>query len=123
MKFPEQYRIQDGQFATVDGMPYGAFHVPGSVAGGRSLRIIADDGRNTGWEHVSVSLDFDGKKLNKTTPNWQTMCFVKDLFWEPEDCVVQFHPPASKHVNDHPGVLHLWRKVEGDFPMPPILCV
>ena len=123
MKFPEQYRVQTGMFATAEGMPCGAFEVPGSVIGGRSLRIIAADGTHSGWEHVSVSLDFDGKKLNKTTPSWATMCFVKDLFWEPEECVVQFHPPASKHVNDHPGVLHLWRKVEGDFPMPPIICV
>lgn len=123
MKFPDQYRVKTGELATMDGKTYGAFHVPGSVCGGRSIRIIASSGELNGWEHVSVSLDFDGKKLNKTTTSWDTMCFVKDLFWEPEECVVQFHPPASKHVNDHPGVLHLWRKVASDFPMPPILCV
>ena len=123
MKFPEQYRVQTGKLATAEGMTYGAFEVPGSVVGGRSLQIIAADGQHTGWEHVSVSLDQEGRKLGRVTPSWATMCFVKDLFWEPEECVVQFHPPASKHVNDHPGVLHLWRKVGGDFPMPPIICV
>ena len=43
-------------------------------------------------------------------PTWQEMCGVKRRFFEPEDCVVQYHPPESTYVNDHPYCLHLWRR-------------
>jgi hypothetical protein len=35
------------------------------------------------------------------------MTFVKRLFWSSEDCVVQFHPPTSDHINWHPYTLHM----------------
>jgi hypothetical protein len=47
------------------------------------------------------------------------MCEVKNIFWDPEDCVVQFHPPESQYVNYHPFTLHLWRKVGSGFETPP----
>ena len=72
-----------------------------------TLRCIADNGG--GWEHVSVSLN------RPRVPNWDEMCFVKEVFWEPEDCVVQYHPPASQYVNCHPHVLHLWRPIADDW--------
>lgn len=64
------------------------------------------------WEHVSVSLE-------NRCPTWDEMCFVKDLFWEPEECVIQYHPPRSKYVNNHPYVLHMW-KPPRKIAMPPI---
>ena len=81
--------------------------------------IIACDGTPAeveGWEHVSVSCE-------RRIPNWLEMSFVKRLFWAPEECVVQFHPPESKYVNNHPHVLHLWRWTRGKFPMPPSILV
>lgn len=51
------------------------------------------------------------------------MCQVKDLFWDPEDWVVQFHPAHSEYVNNHPGVLHLWRCLTQPFPQPDRLMV
>jgi hypothetical protein len=82
--------------------------------------VIADDGKTPGeiggWEHVSVSLlDFPSR-----IPGWTEMCFVKDQFWEEEEVVVQYHPRLSEYVNCHPGVLHLWRRVDGGFPTPPL---
>lgn len=65
----------------------------------------------SGWDHVSV-----GRK--DRIPLWVEMCWIKDRFFAPEDCVVQFHPPASKYVNTHPNVLHLWRQQDGAFPLP-----
>lgn len=65
------------------------------------------------WQHVSVSIEGD-----KRPPRWSVMCIVKDLFWEPEDCVVQFHPPRSEYVNFHEGCLHLWRPLVEKMPMP-----
>jgi hypothetical protein len=47
------------------------------------------------------------------------MCFVKDLFWDEEECVVQFHPPKSKYVNHHTRCLHLWKQIGVVVPMPP----
>ena len=90
-----------------DGVTYGAAHVPGPHA--RSLAVIFSDGE--GWYHVSVSTP-------ARTPCWAEMCFVKDLFWDQDDCVVQFHPPRREYVNDHPFCLHLWQPVGIDFPRP-----
>ena len=71
------------------------------------------------WEHVSVSSAGDPARI----PTWEDMCFVKSLFWHPEECVVQFHPPEAEYINHHPGVLHLWRWTGGAFPMPPKIYV
>lgn len=79
----------------------------------RLIRCIASDGML--WQHVSVS--FPMKKT--CVPSWDLMCRIKDLFWEPEDVVVQYHPPKSKHINNHPGCLHLWRPLDKTLPLPP----
>jgi hypothetical protein len=68
-----------------------------------------------GWEHVSVS-----KKTY--TPTWDEMCYVKSLFWDEEDTVIQYHPAKSQYVNNHPYCLHLWRPTKERVPVPdPIL--
>ena len=78
------------------------------------LRCLASDG--LGWEHVSVSLE--GR-----CPNWKEMSFVKDLFWDDDDCVVQYHPPKKFYVNNHPFCLHLWRPTNATIPIPDPLLV
>jgi hypothetical protein len=35
--------------------------------------------------------------------------FVKNLFWEPEECAVEYYPPAWQYVRANPYRLHLWR--------------
>lgn len=77
---------------------------PGAIA------IIASWGG--GWEHVSVS-------LSRRCPTWEEMCIIKDIFWDDEECVVQYHPPKSEYVNVHPYCLHLWKKVGVNFETPP----
>lgn len=89
----------------------GAFIVP---CGTFELTCIASDG--VGWEHVSVS-------LKNRTPNWKQMCFIKDLFWDETDWVVQFHPAKSEYVNNHENCLHLWRPTNQRFPTPHSLLV
>ncbi len=120
---PEDYRLTTGGFATskADGNN-GAFFIP--LRDGPPLKVIASDGMMGaelmpelgGWEHVSVSLP-------DRCPTWREMCRVKSLFWDETDCVVQFHPPESEYVNNHPYCLHLWRKIDGAFPMPPSIPV
>lgn len=120
MIFPEPYRTQRPGYTSQPGDPYGWFVIPARAAGcGRILHVLACDGLETGWEHVSVSIAGRPDKC----PSWPEMCAVKALFWSPAECVVQFHPPASEYVNVHPGCLHLWRRVGSPFPMPPKFCV
>ena len=69
-----------------------------------------------GWEHVSAS-------LRKRCPSWEEMCMIKDIFWDDEECVVQYHPPKSKYVNCHPHCLHLWKKIGTEFETPPKIFV
>jgi hypothetical protein len=116
----EAGRIQTGNAASnASWGAYGAFHVQGPC--GEPLRIVAsgadaDDKMSEGWEHVSVS-------TRRRCPNWVEMCFVKNLFWSADECVVQFHPPESEYVNNHPYCLHLWKSNRFDFPLPPSILV
>jgi hypothetical protein len=117
----EAFRVSDGTMATQRGDRFGAFYVP---HGGEILKVIAHDGsgwRESGlpgrpWEHVSVSLP-------NRTPTWEEMDFVKRLFWEDSETVVQYHVPLAEHVNYVATCLHLWRMVGGEYPKPPGICV
>lgn len=88
--------------------------------GKKMIRAIAVDGEETGWEHVSVSVSVGGQGR---MPTWDEMCFVKGRFWDDEECVVEFHPPKSEYVNNHPACLHLWKFTGGEFPLPPSVFV
>lgn len=120
MKFPEQFRWASARppYNTKHGDPFGLFIIPPRSAKGRALKVMAVDGEDTDWEHVSVSLMDEPKKC----PSWDEMCIIKSLFWEDEEWVVQFHPAKSDYVQNHVGCLHLWRPVEG-FSTPPRICV
>jgi hypothetical protein len=120
MKFSEKlepFRIHAGFYGSSAGSDYGAFIVPGPC--GRELLIIASPGdadENIPWEHVSVSLP-------NRCPNWPEMSFVKDLFWDMEETVMQLHPPRSQWINQHPFCLHLWRPLNAEIPLPPRIAV
>jgi len=90
---------------------HGAFY-----AAKRGLFIISSGTCDPDWEHVSVSME-------KRCPNWTEMCIIKDLFWDEEETVVQFHPKKSEYVNNHPHCLHLWKKVKHDYDLPPTIFV
>lgn len=113
----EAGRIRHGLHGTTAKHgPFGAFFVISPLS--TRLKIIASGKHelSLGWEHVSVS-------LANRCPNWVEMCFVKkDLFWKPEECVIQFHPPKSEYVNYHPYCLHIW-KPPFELPMPPSMMV
>lgn len=121
----EQFRIRKSVAhlpSTNPGDPYGMFIT--GIPGKSQIRMMANDGAETGWDHVSVSkLVQRNGEAQPVTPSWEDMCKVKDLFWDKEDCVVQFHPPASEYVNTHNNCLHLWRKVGPNLETPPKLCV
>ena len=83
---------------------------------GRSFAVVASDGG--GWDHVSVS---PCSQKRKACPTWEEMCAIKEMFFKPEERVVQFHPPKSEYINNHPYCLHLWRPNDGkEMPAPPM---
>jgi len=108
-KVPEKHRVMRGRMASnrADGNN-GAFFI-GAPLSKTPLTVIASDGM--GWEHVSVSTP-------TRCPNWKEMCLIKKLFWDDDDCVIQFHPPKSDYVNNHPFCLHLWRPTNQEIPRP-----
>ena len=112
MKIPEEYRIKGGLLGSDESYKNnGAFSIPFESY---VFFVIVSDGE--GWEHVSVSLP-------NRTPNWNEMCFIKSLFWNEEDCVVQFHPPKSEYVNNHSNCLHLWKPQGKQIKTPPSILV
>ena len=89
----------------------GYFAVFSPVQAGKKLRIIASTGM--GWDHVSVSLPH-------RIPTWKEMDYIKRLFFNPDEVVMQIHPAESKHVNNMEFCLHLWRPQNENIPLPPL---
>lgn len=110
----EKYRVVFPGYESRRGDQYGCFVVP-TTATGPALRIIAAP-TDEEWQHVSVS-------LAHRTPTWAEMCKVKDLFWEPEEIVIQLHPAKSEWISNAKFCLHLWRWQGGQMPMPPSILV
>lgn len=102
LRYPEQYRVQ-----SVYGL--NSFFVPFN---GKTLAVCASvdtDDKGIKWEHVSVS-------LKHRIPTWQELKFIKMLFWDPEDEVLQLFPPQSQYIDVHKNCLHLWRPINVDLP-------
>lgn len=105
---PNKYRIRTGLMGSDDEIGNcGAFYI--KLRDNVKVTVIAAD--ELGWEHVSVSMPY-------RCPSWSEMCQIKDLFWDPDDAVFQFHPPKSEYVNNHPYCLHLWRPIGKEIPLP-----
>ena len=109
---PEKYRITKGAMGSNESFGNnGAFWVKTKKC---VFTVIASD--QMGWEHVSVSLPL-------RCPTWEEMCFIKSLFWDQDDCVIQYHPSEKDYVNNHPHCLHLWRPIGQEIPTPPSFMV
>jgi len=87
----------------------GAFSVPSPLDRQPLVIVASSEG---GWDHVSVS------RKNRA-PNWAEMEHIARLFFAPDETAVQYHVPASDHINVHPNCLHWWRSQEAPFPRPP----
>lgn len=99
---------KQGPILADDGFQAGAFEFP-ALEGAGIIRVLVS---NHEWEHVSAS-------CIDRCPTWAEMCMIKDIFWDSDECVVQFHPPASEYINYAPHCLHLWRPLNAQMPMPP----
>lgn len=115
----EKYRApHSAGFKHNNGDDFGWFEIPtprihGSV--GPKLRVMAAP-TDQEWQHVSVS-------LAHRCPTWEEMCFIKNLFWDETETVVQFHPPKSDYINNAQFCLHLWKWNGGEMPRPPFILV
>ena len=110
---PNKYRLRGGPLGSTDVIGNnGAFIV--RLRQGQTAYVIAGVGH--GWEHVSVS-------RRDRCPTWDEMCQIKAMFWDEDDCVIQYHPPRSEYVNNHPNCLHLWRPIGVSLPIPPSIMV
>lgn len=85
----------------------GLIHHPGFK---RPMAFVASWGG--GWEHVSVS-------YSNRCPTWEEMCIVKDIFWNEDETVIQYHPAQKDYVNNHPYCLHMWKPIGIELPTPP----
>jgi hypothetical protein len=109
----EKGRLRQGRYRSLpeDGL-MGAFVIMGPAA--TRLKILSSGvDSEYGWEHVSVS-------TVRRPPIWAEMCFVKDLFWDDDECVVEYHPVKAEYVNCHPHCLHLWKPIGLLLPTPPM---
>ncbi len=110
----DKYRmVHPTMGASPKGASYGAFRI---LMSNCVLSVISSGEEkecpeNKGWEHVSVS-------IGSRTPTWEEMVFVKNLFWQDDETVVQFHPKKSEYVNTHKYCLHLWRNA-AECQLPP----
>jgi hypothetical protein len=117
-KAPEQNRITTGNLGSDSSYGNNGVFVFTKFFDGkyREITCIVSDGK--GWEHVSVTVALkNGNPMRCAT--WEEMCFVKDQFWNRDEAVVQFHPPESDYINNHPFCLHLWKPSDREFRLPP----
>jgi len=100
-----------GQFKFRDDLTLRLFHVEYS--------------RELGWDRVIVQLVARNAKEHQhpTPPTWADMCYIKDIFFNESETVVQYHASSDAHLNIHANVLHLWRLQDGCFPTPPFQCI
>lgn len=116
--FLNSRRVRSGEYGSDDSFGFNGMFEIALSGEARRIRCIASNGQ--GWEHVSVSFGPGAKSC----PSWEVMCRVKDLFWNDDDVVIQFHPAKRDYVNNHPGCLHLWRCTDGrEQPVPPSILV
>lgn len=112
----EIYRVRKGTWAsTAENGMNGAFIIPDQFKRARLIVLVSDQ---MGWEHVSVHV-----RTEKRVPTWADMCYIKDLFWAPDEWAIQYHPAEGDAINFHPYTLHLWRPVGLVFPTPPKIFV
>lgn len=92
----------------------GFFLIPGPEK--NRLKVLSTTG--DGWEHLSISVH----KSNRL-PTWTEMCYIKDIFFDDDEVVMQLHPAKKDWVNNHNSVLHLWRPLNNPIPLPPPIMV
>lgn len=109
-----RWRVRTGTMGSDETYGWnGAFIVP---LEGELWHVILSDGM--GWRHLSVK-----NAQKKVLPSWGLMARLKELFFDDDAWVVQFHPAKDEYVNLHPCVLHLWESLDEPMPHPHVVQV
>ena len=118
---PAKFRVKH-PFIPDDAMigNNGMFIIPHYKVNDYEIRCMISDGLL--WEHVSVTVSHKDKTSTRC-PTWEEMCFVKDVFWDKDEVVIQYHPAESDYVSMHPFCLHLWKPIGIVLPTPDPLMV
>ena len=95
----------------VDATVNGGF---GLIDTGSFVASVAWGADEDGWEHVSVS-----PYPETYTPSWDEMCKVKDIFFNEDECCVEYHPKKKDYINVFPYCLHIWKPQHVEIPTPP----
>ena len=111
LSYLDKYRIN--LYGSIGDEYNGAFEI---YFGGKTFFIVASNGK--GWEHISVSI-----RNSRRCPTWEEMCKIKDMFFNDDEVVVQFHPAKKDYVNNHKNCLHLWKPLEHEIQTPPKILV
>lgn len=82
------------------------------------LTMLVNASFGDGWDHVSVS-----PYAVPRCPMWLEMEAVKQVFFRPDETVMQLYPPTAGYESHHPYVLHMWRPQDGTIPQPPAYMV
>lgn len=70
---------------------------------------LYDDGQQ--WVHASIA-HADG-----TQPSYHELTVLHRAVW-PDGYAFQVFAPSEKHINIHPGALHLWGLINGSNVLP-----
>jgi hypothetical protein len=114
-KVPETNRVTTGIFSS--DKSFGNNGVFKFDYEDKIIYCIASDG--SGWEHVSISIRGDKIEI----PSWNIMNWIKNIFWGEDDIVIQIHPAKKDYINNHVGVLHLWRPIDKEIPVPDTILI
>jgi hypothetical protein len=104
-----QYRVKHPTLGWGD-KDGGCFVVRSPLQTNQELFVIASHG--DGWDHVSVS-------MRKRIPTWIEMDYIRSLFFEDNEVVMQLHPARAHHINIMEYCLHLWKPQNQEIPLPP----
>lgn len=120
-RVPENCRVLKGPMGSNESYgTNGCFVIKHPKINEYFYQVIASVGM--GFEHVSVTLH-SKKRIVDRCPTWGEMCWIKDVFWDKTDWVVQYHPPESEYVNQAKTCLHLWRPTDAELPVPDSILV
>ena len=115
------YRVRKGWMASTDAEENnGAWVIRHPLDKKLRMQIIASD--QGGWDHASMTI-YNAQTGLYRIPFWVEMCILKDIFWFPNECVMQLHPAQANYVNDNENVLHSWKPQDAEIPLPPELFV
>lgn len=117
MKTQNKYRLRTHPYFGSDDSygNNGCFLIPHHRISDYFYQCQISDGE--AWDHVSVTIKSKIRNVERC-PTWEEMCYVKSLFWDEEEEVMQLHPAKKDWVNNHQYCLHLWRPQKEKIPMP-----